>query len=153
MPNGDLLGPGSGSRTWHHTPADITLQSVSVAKGFSASLTICCMFYTQIKSLNLELSFLLCLFSFLSFFISLHTSTTQIPGLECALAVPRCTNTPLSAEFVTGKGLKDSHFDLKLFFNINSFIPQNMSYFLPSEARIGCTLSHKYLLILVALCA
>ena len=34
--------------------------------GFSASLTICCMFYSQIKSLNLEPSFLPCLLSFLS---------------------------------------------------------------------------------------
>lgn len=34
--------------------------------GFSASLSICCVFYTQIKSLNLEPSFLPRLLSFLS---------------------------------------------------------------------------------------
>lgn len=35
--------------------------------GFSASPTICCVFYTQIKSLYLEPAFLPCLLSFLSF--------------------------------------------------------------------------------------
>jgi len=76
--------------------------------GFSASLTICCMFHTQIESLNLEPVFLLCLLSFLSSlkykYVSLHSSTAQMSGSECALGVPSCTGVLLSEEFVTKKG-------------------------------------------------
>lgn len=52
--------------------------------GFSTSLTICCMFYTQIKSLPLEADFLPCLLSFLSFFcLALFKYNPKIWFREC----------------------------------------------------------------------
>lgn len=52
--------------------------------GFSASLTICCMFYTQIKSLDLEPAFLPCLLPFLSS----SSPSTQVQPKHLVQSVP-----------------------------------------------------------------